>query len=51
MKGTSKEKVTEDKMYLELQRIINQRLYDRNVIDRGTYEKVNRELLKQITNN
>ena len=39
---------TEKEMHLEIQLIINRRLYERNVIDRLAYEKVMNGILKDI---
>ena len=43
-----KEISTKEKTHLEIQLIINRRLYERNIIDRFTYETVMNELLKAI---
>ena len=43
-----KEIPTKEKMNLEIQLIINRRLYERNIIDRFTHEAVMNELLKAI---
>jgi len=40
--------LTNDKMQLEIQQILNRRLYDKGVIDRVTYETITNELLKAI---
>ena len=39
---------TEKQMRLEIQLIINRRLYEGNIIDRVTYETVMSEILKEI---
>jgi len=44
----SRDVLTKEQMLLELQLIINRRLYERNVIDRATYEATMSELLKNI---
>ena len=51
MLDKSTEAVTQEKICLEMQQIINRRLHERNVIDRATYETVKKELLKAIQAN
>jgi hypothetical protein len=48
MQEKNAETLTRDKMQLEVQLIINRRLYEKDVIDRVTYETVTNELLKSI---
>ena len=43
-----KEILTKEQMHLEIQLIINRRLYEENIIDKFTYETVMNELLKAI---
>ena len=45
-----KSTLTIEKMQLETQQIINRRLYERNVIDKFTYETVMNGILKEINN-
>ena len=46
VKGT--QDLTKDGMNLEIQLIINRRLYDRNIINRVTYETAMNDLLKSL---
>ena len=48
MAETCKKTLTKEQMHLEIQVIINRRLYERNIIDKFTYETVMNELLKAI---
>ena len=48
MTESCKEITTEKQMNLEIQLIINRRLYERNVIDKFTYETVANQILKEI---
>jgi len=43
-----KETLTKEQLHLEIQLIINRRLFERNIIDKFTYETVMKELLKAI---
>lgn len=48
MSVNSAKTLTKDKMQLEIQQILNRRLYNKGIIDRVTYETVTNELLKAI---
>ena len=48
MGSTETKNLTKEKMNLEIQLIINRRLYERSVIDTATYQAAMNEILKSI---
>jgi len=48
MVETRRDVTTENHLHLEIQLIINRRLYERNVIDTATYETAKNEILREL---
>ena len=48
MKGKGTQNLTKEEMNLEIQLIVNRRLYERNIIDNATYQTAMNEILKSI---
>jgi len=50
MAETNRDILTEKQLQLEVEFVINKQLYNKNIIDKATYENVSVDILKAIKN-